>query len=164
MSKIVKQLTAEHLREVLSYDPSTGVFTWRKARPKVRAGMVAGGDCRGYTVIRIDLVLYQAHRLAWLYVHGRWPKELIDHINGNPSDNRLCNLPEATQSQNMGNARLRKKSKSGFKGVRSSCSKWIAYLGGHKYKHLGTFDTPEEAHAAYLAAAQERHGEFARSS
>ena len=122
--------------------------------------MVAGCKSRGYIVVRVDLVLHQAHRLAWLYVHGSWPVDQIDHINCDPSDNRICNLREATPAQNQANTRSY--AKSGFKGVRKNFSKWNAYIGGRTFKHLGSFDTPEEANAAYLTAARARSGEFAR--
>jgi hypothetical protein len=157
------KLTLERLKDVLSYDPETGLFYWRYGRPKVKAGAVAGGKMlNGYIAIRIDLVLYRAHRLAWLYVHEKWPAEHIDHINRDVGDNRISNLREATRSQNMANAKRKTNSRSGFKGVIAEGSKWRAYLGGYRTKYLGLFDTPEEAHAVYLAAATARHGEFAR--
>lgn len=103
MSEMINQ---KRLKEVLDYDPATGVFTWRvelNARGKV--GDPAGCNSWGYRVIRIDGRLYGAHRLVWLYVHGRWPDAMIDHVNGDRSDNRIENLREANSVQNAHNAK-----------------------------------------------------------
>jgi hypothetical protein len=94
-------LTAERLREILGYDPETGLFTRLVRTGRIRAGEVAGtAHSRGYRSIVIDGRVYLSHRLAWLYVHGEWPPEQIDHINRNRADNRLVNLRAAKQSQN----------------------------------------------------------------
>jgi hypothetical protein len=86
------ELTAERLRELLNYDPDTGVFTWR-VRPvhSHRVGDIAGSvrTTRGYRLIGVAGRVYKAHRLAWLYMMGEWPKDQIDHINRDPSDNRF---------------------------------------------------------------------------
>ena len=158
-------VTVERLKEVLSYNPETGEFRWSPVpRKGVRSGQPAGNittDGNGLR-IRIDRIAYKAHRLAWLYVHGRWPSIQIDHINGNPYDNRLVNLREATPSQNQGNQRKRVDSTSGRKGVARSSAKqerWRAHFRG---RYLGSFETKEDAHAAYQRAAAEHFGEFAR--
>src|SRR5262245_33505102 len=111
-------LTAERLREVLDYDPSTGVFKSNGGRCGSRVGATLVGTVRpdGYREIRIDWQRYLAHRLAWLHVHGSWPAGDIDHVNGNPSDNRIVNLRLATRTQNNANSR-RRPNTSGFKGV-----------------------------------------------
>ncbi|MCI0598744.1 MAG: HNH endonuclease [Beijerinckiaceae bacterium] len=159
-------ITTERLREVLAYDPDTGVFTWRVARGRQSAGPEAGSlDGRGYRQIRIDGRRYQAHRLAWLYMAGAWPKDEIDHVNMDCADNRFENLREATRSQNQANIRAQSNNTSGFKGVcwHKRDRRWEAKIMvcGRK-KHLGYFDTPKAAHAAYVAAAKLHFKEFAR--
>jgi hypothetical protein len=158
-------LTAERLSSILSYDPETGLFLWLESTsPRIRIGEQAGSKTQGYINIQVDGVLYRAHRLAWLHVYGEWPEKGIDHINGISSDNRIANLREASQSQNTANARRKVTCQSGFKGVTLYRNKWVATIGkGGKKKHLGCFDTPEAAHAAYSAAAIVTHGAFARA-
>ena len=89
-------LTAERLREVMSYDPETGVLTWRKKtgrKGRVVVGRAAGNyDPDGYICVRIDRKNYKAHRLAWLYVYGTWPDNRIDHIDGIKDNNAITNL------------------------------------------------------------------------
>lgn len=152
------KLTQGRLRELVNYDPDTGLFTWRLARRKCRPGALAGANMQnGYRAIRLDDVLYFAHRLAWLYVHGVWPAEQLDHINGNRADNRLCNLREATNAENAQNRR-KTKGKSGLMGVRQENNKWLAEIKfNYKVIRLGLFDTPEEARQTYLAAKQALH-------
>jgi hypothetical protein len=101
-----KNLTADRLRELVHYDPTTGLFTWTKNRAyKALGGTPAGYlNTNGYARITIDGISHAAHRLAWLYVHGRWPEATIDHINRIPHDNRLANLREASQSENNANS------------------------------------------------------------
>ena len=109
----------------------------------------------GYICIRVDNVLYTAHRLAWLYAYGRWPTHQLDHINKDRADNRLCNLREATNAENAQN-RKRRDNKTGYTGVNRENNKWKAEIKlNYKTIRLGLFDTPEEAHAAYLSA---KHG------
>lgn len=155
------ELSAERLRELLSYDADTGGFTWlvnRGSAAKVGgpAGRKVGG---GYIQIGIDGRRYMAHRLAWLYVHGHWPDVEIDHISGEPEDNRIANLREATRSQNLQNLRrARADSRSGLLGVSRAAGRWLAQIQtSGKKKYLGLFDTAESAHNAYLAAKAELH-------
>jgi hypothetical protein len=155
------------VRELLNYDPETGLFTWRTARRGAAKGAVAGSKRKdGYVVIRIDYVPILAHRLAWAHVTGSWPKEEIDHRNLDPSDNRLCNLRAATRSQNHANRHCYKTNTSGLKGVswKKARNGWEAQIrkSGKKF-FLGVFQTKEEAHAAYVAAAVGLYGEFARA-
>lgn len=161
-------LTVARLREVLDYDPDTGVFRWRvslNARGPV--GAVAGslrGD-RPYRVIRIDGGRHYAHRLAWLYVTGAWPKTELDHVNCDCSDNRFGNLRLATRAQNNANMRKRPGGTSGFKGVSWNTREevWIAQISiSNQTRYLGRYKTEQDAHAAYVKAATERSGEFAR--
>ena len=158
-------LTAERLRELLHYDPETGVFTNRISRRRVRAGDVAGGlDGKGYVLIGIDKVKYRAHHLAWLYVHGEWPPDEMDHKDLVRHHNWITNLRLATQAQNNANRRKYRNNKSGFKGVYSSQGRWRAMIRiDRRGRHIGCFDTPEEAHAAYVAKAKELFGEYANA-
>jgi hypothetical protein len=159
-------ITADELKEELRYDPDTGYFYWLRSKGGMRAGDRAGLlQPKGNRTIGVRNGVYQEHRLAWLYVHGSWPKNQIDHINCNSSDNRIANLREATPFQNQGNTRLPKTNTSGFKGVwfRKQTGKWEARIKCRgKPRHLGTFPTPELASEAYWRAAQEQFGEFAR--
>ena len=159
-------LTVDRLKAVLNYDPERGLFTWRHSRigRGCRAGATAGRpNERGYLRLGIDGVRYKAHQLAWLYMTGEWPELQIDHRNNDKSDNRWSNLRLATGSQNQANRGLQRNNTSGFKGVSARRGKFAAYIKRDGKKHtLGSFDTAEEAHAAYVAAAPLFHGEFAR--
>lgn len=149
-------LTPERVRELLHYEPETGVFTWRVAtsrRVKVgdKAGCLHKRDGRVY--ISVDGKLYKAHRLAWLYMKAEWPAAGIDHRDGAPSNNRFDNLRPASQAENMQNLRkAHRDSSSGLLGAqRLRNGKWIARLlcKGIRVDSI-RFDTPEQAHAAYL--------------
>jgi len=160
------KLTQSKLREVLSYDPETGVFLWLVApNRRFRVGTRAGGIYRvGYRYINLFRRAYLEHRLVWLYVHGEWPVSDIDHINRDPLDNRLANLRVATRSENNANTGLRRNNTSGFKGVsfHKKAGRWQARMTVNgRGRSLGLYATPEAAHAAYAAAAQTVHGEFA---
>lgn len=153
-------LTQQYVKDRLSYDPNTGVFTWNNGP---RAGKKAG--ClfsNGYVNIGLCGKLIGAHRLAWLYIHGEMPTT-IDHIDGNPTNNRIANLRSCTKSQNMQNSRAKRNRE--FKGVwfEPDRRKWRAAIGPRgNVKYLGRFNTAEEAHAAYAVAAHEMYGAFAR--
>jgi hypothetical protein len=158
-------LTAQRLRELLDYDPATGIFTWRVYRGwNAQQGDVAGSvDRSGYRVFFFAKHGRQAGgRLAWLHVHGRWPNGVIDHINGMVDDNRIANLRDVTHAQNLQNIkRHRPCNESGFLGVTTSKNPnggFAATIECNKQRHyLGFFKTPEEAHAAYLKAKRELH-------
>jgi hypothetical protein len=149
-------ITAERVRSLLAYDPQTGLITWRASRRGIAAGSVAGTrTSHGYVQISVDGRFYRAHRLAWLIVHGSFPDGEIDHINRNPSDNRLVNLRVVTRTVNLHNCGTRCDNKSGLTGVSWSRNrrKWVAQIqvnGATKY--LGRFVTAEAARSAYLAA------------
>lgn len=157
-------LTQERLKELLHYDPETGVFAW-KVRPSncVKVGDVAGTKHpKGYWRVRVDNDYYLAHRLAWLYVNGMIPDGLeIDHRDGDKLNNRLANLRLATRSQNQQNFRKPfSTSKSGMLGAswHAHKRKWRAAIKvGNKHEHIGYFDTAEEAHAAYVEAKRKHH-------
>lgn len=164
-----KPLTAERLREVLHYDPETGIFTWKVSlAPRGPVGAVAGCSRSGrrqYVVIRIDGELFLAQRLAWLYMTDIWPTDKVDHKDNDASNNRWSNLREATNAQNCFNQGKRSVNSSGFKGVTlfKRDRVWTAQITvSGKNHYLGRFQTPEEAHAAYCEAAERLHGEFAR--
>lgn len=141
-------LTQERLKNTLHYNPTSGQFTRLN-----RVGNIAGTvGYQGYTAIHVNGRIYQAHRLAWLYVYGRFPTADLDHINDNKSDNRIENLRETTRSQNMLATPKPRNNTSGYKGVSfdKSRNKWEAYCTiSRKRKHLGRFDTAEQAHQAY---------------
>lgn len=150
------KVTAERVREVLAYDPETGVFTWRIHRASnARAGDVAGTSDNGYIKIWIDGRQYRAHRLAWLYVHGVWPAHEIDHINRDKTDTRIANLRPVTRKQNCENQSALRPNTSGHRGVswNTRQREWIAQIK-HKRQgyHLGGFDRLEDAIAARLRA------------
>lgn len=161
-----KFLTLERVREALAYDPKTGVFKWRVDRSNVKAGSKAGSSMAlGYTMIRLDDCQVYAHRLAWFYVHGEWPSQQVDHVNGNRSDNSWDNLRLASQSQNSCNGSLRSTNSSGYRGVSWSKEKgkWVSRIVKDRKQHvLGYFTSKEDAYFAYLKAARELHGEFAK--
>ena len=150
------ELTAEYLRSILHYDQETGIFTWKVSTSRrVRVGDVAGcSNGGGYLQIMVQSRLHLTHRLAWLYTYGEWPKDQIDHINRNRSDNRISNLREATHTQNARNMSKASNNTSGHPGVHwySRDSKWLAHIT-HNYKqiHLGCFNTIEEALSARKA-------------
>jgi hypothetical protein len=165
LSESKLRLTAEQLRELLDYAPETGLFYWREARGSVAAGSEAGTlHTGGYHMIRIDGAAHRAHRLAWLHVHGEHPIGEIDHINGNPADNRIVNLRQCSHAQNTRNV-ARRRNRWGFKGIYRHRSKWRAEItvNGRRI-HIGVYSTPQEAADAYDEAARLHHGEFARTN
>ncbi len=143
------KLTQARLKELLNYDPETGLFVWRVTR-RVRAGTIAGSKhpTQHYISIKIDGVLHKAHRLAWLYSYGVWPPNDIDHINRVRTDNRLINIRLATRAENCQNRRMRSDNSSGITGIswRKRDKKWDVRIGlGNKSKHLGCFDELSDA-------------------
>ncbi len=156
----MNNITQERLKELLHYDPDTGVFLWiKKNSRKISIGKVAGHiDKQGYWVIGIDKKQFFAHRLAWLYVFGEFPNGLIDHMNRNKTDNRIHNLRVATNSENGQNHKIQKNNTSGITGVFwcKKAKKWRARVKiNKKYKNLGSFHTMEEAKEARKVAEKE---------
>jgi hypothetical protein len=144
----------DEVRDVLDYEPSTGVFRWRVS-PGGRGGVgaVAGTrDHEGYVVIRYRGRGYKAHRLAWLYVHGELPAGVVDHINGDKADNRIHNLRDVDAYVNAQNVeRPNKNGRSGLRWVSwfSQYQKWKAsFFFRKKHYFVGHFDDPAEAHEA----------------
>jgi hypothetical protein len=148
------------LKEYLSYDPDTGVFSCIKPSGKRKVGDLVGTINGRYLQIGFGMQRERAHRLAWLYVHGEMPK-VIDHINGNGLDNRLCNLRNVSQQENVHNYRnVPKHNKTGYLGVSyfKATNKFSAYVtNNYKKIHLGYFDDPKVAHQAYLTAKRKLH-------
>lgn len=150
----MSELTAEMVRELLTYDPETGVFTWRvKPAPNTRIGAIAGRiDARGYGGINIRYRKYASHRLAWLYVTGEWPSKQIDHIDKNPSNNRFANLRDVSASDNCLNRDHPGRARSpGTKGVTLLKSgRWQAQISiSGRVCYLGSYATEAEALSVY---------------
>ncbi len=155
-------LTAQRLREVLSYNQETGVFTRNIATSnRVRKGVAAGrNNGNGYLRTSIDGYSYYAHRLAWFYKHGEWPKNHIDHIDGNRRNNAITNLRCVTHAQNHQNLGVRSTNKSGMTGVswHAKAMKWNANIWKNgKRIYLGLFESVEDAASAYKRAKLNLH-------
>ena len=162
---IHSDLTQQRLHELFRYDQNAGQFVRRVGIKGSAAGTMAGTvNFHGRHVMRVDGRDYQAHRLAWLYVHGLWPDDEIDHINGDPLDNRMANLREATSSQNKMNRRgARRDNKGGVRGVERLPSGMYRarYRLNGKSVHVGVYPTLDEAGEAATEARLRRFGEFA---
>jgi hypothetical protein len=153
-------MTTDELKQILHYSPETGQFTWLISKPRIKIGNRAGtiNKTNGYRQIRIDGKDYQEHRLVWLWQNGSMPSHQIDHINRIRDDNRIQNLREATTSENHENLGKNKSNTSGFTGVCAVSNKWKAQITKHgKNYNLGYFQTPEEAHQAYVNAKSQLH-------
>jgi hypothetical protein len=158
-------ISIEKLKAALRYDPETGKFTRLTGVGGTHIGDEPGYiHEHGYRIISIAGVKYRAHRLAWFYMTGEWPKEDVDHRNTIPDDNRWENLREATDAQNLQNVGMPKHNTSGLKGAtwHKEKHKWRATIQSNgKWRFLGYFSTKEEAHEAYCKAARDLNGEFA---
>lgn len=152
-------LSAERLREVVAYNQEAGQFI------RIATGEVVGRvGWKGYVSIDIDGVPYRAHRLAWLFVYGKWPSKQLDHRDGDKENNRILNLREATNHQNTFNAKGHSRKYDLPRGVKKNPgeSGFIASIKiSGRTKHLGSFRTPEQASEFYQLAADLLHGEFA---
>jgi hypothetical protein len=160
-------LTAERLRALLDYNPATGMWTWvqslgSRAQKGCQAGWVNDG---GYRIIMVDRRKYRASRLAWLWMRGEWPANLIDHRDNDPSNDRWLNIRQATNLENQKNVRMHRDNASGLKGAYFDKRDRMWYstiMRGGKKEYLGYFGSALEAHAAYAAASAKLHGEFGR--
>lgn len=165
ISTTVKQA---RVKELLTYDESSGGFTWKiSTNRRIKVGSAAGSISRqGYRVIRFDGRLHLSHRLAWVYVNGELGLFEIDHIDGDRKNNRISNLRIASTAQNSMNRGDNKNNTSGLKGVYHDKRRgtWRALIrkGGKRY-FLGDFSTPDAAHSKYLSASKELFGQFSRS-
>jgi hypothetical protein len=168
-----KKLTPAEVKKLLSYDPHTGIFRWRVDRlggnasgnRGIKAGSVAGYlSDTGHQKIGINRQEYLAHRLAFVLMTGRWPKNQVDHRNMKPADNRWSNLREATKAQNMRNRREQRNNTSGVRGVHKlkANGRFYAYIKVDGCRlHLGGYTSLQEASAVRLSAEKKYFGEFA---
>jgi len=153
------------LHEWLIYDPTSGILTWRKRGiPKWDAkwaGRIAGSlHSTGHWRVTVAYRRYYAHRIAWAMTHGKWPEQQVDHRDGDRLNNRICNLRLATNGENQQNVAIKKSNKSGFVGVVwfKPKQRWRAEIrANNRAYHLGYFDDPESAHAAYVQAKKRLH-------
>jgi HNH endonuclease/AP2 domain len=167
------KITQEYLKSILDYNARTGLFKWKRRHDCSShwngrwSGKNAGwlDAKKGYLEIGINNKKYYAHRLAWLYITGEWPKE-VDHKNGVKSNNRFSNLRPSSHIDNQRNKGLTKRNSSGYKGVFfcNQKKKYVAriIIDNKRSIHLGSFTNPKVAHLAYCQAAKKYHGEFAR--
>ena len=146
-----ENITQDRLKELLYYNPDNGLFTWKKLKTKnkVRVGDIAGykTNLRGnYIDIRLDGKLYKAHRLAYLYMKGEFPDDVIDHIDGDGTNNIFQNLRDVKQRYNTRNTRIGENNKTGIIGIYIAKGKYVAQIKlNDRTKHLGTFNSLEEA-------------------
>ena len=168
MRKRRNDVTAERLRELLTYDALTGVFVWLQGNgPERRGALVKAGDIaghvtpKGYVAIRVDGVSYQAHRLAWLYCRNAWPVFDVDHRDTVGSHNWIDNLRDVPNALNRQNVRkARSDSATGIQGVspyRKSNRFQARIRLNNRHHYLGTFATVEAARAAYVEAKHRLH-------
>lgn len=160
-------ISHKELLRLLSYSGETGIFIWLQDRNfgQFQAGSRAGHRCNSlnYRAVKIFGRTYKEHRLAWFYIHGEWPPEMVDHVDGDPTNNKIANLRLATRKQNAANRKVDRKHSVGLKGVSRSGNRFYAKIYfEEKLRALGGYATAEEAHAAYCMAAKKLRGEFAR--
>lgn len=158
-------MTQDKLKQILKYDPDTGIFTWLETNNKDLIGKEAGYiNDAGYRVITIKGKQQRAHRLAWFYMTGVKPRRIVDHKDNDRLNNKWENLRLANTKQNRCNTVLASNNTSGYKGVYWSNprQKWVATINfNYKRRHLGYYDCPKAAHIAYVKAAKKLHGAFA---
>lgn len=159
-------LTISRLKEMLEYNPLTGVFTWRKtASSRSPAGSKpVRKDQDGYLMVMLDGKNYRQHRLAWFYVHGLWPANQLDHINGVRDDNRIANLRECDEQNNNRNRSISRNNKSGASGVHFQQNKWMVRIRTDRNTRMffGYFDDFELAELVAAEAREKYHGNFAK--
>lgn len=160
MEDLKKRLTQEELKSILHYDPISGEFHLTETNRLI------GVNRKGRLSITINGLQYQASHIAWFYMTGLWPAVFIDHKDGEPSNNKFDNLRSATNAENARNRKKHKNNGSGFTGVYWSKfrNRWMARIRFEgKLKHIGCYDTPEEAAEAYEVTAKKLFGAFYRS-
>ena len=152
-------LTAERLRSLINYEPTSGVFTWLVNRGGQKIGSIAGVVSNHRRFIKVDKKMYGANRLAWIYMTGSWPSHEVDHIDNDSLNDSWVNLRDVSRQVNQQNLRRpMRRNQSGFLGVTSSGNGYLArlYVNGVQ-KCLGTYPTPIEAHEAYMSAKRQQH-------
>ena len=157
-------VSVEELKERFEY--RKGKLFYKKTVGARKKGLEAGYEHHsGYRQIIVNGICYRLHRLIWFYHYEVWPKDQLDHIDGDNTNNRIENLREATRSQNNWNTKSRSGSSSRFKGVHRFRNRWRARccING-KYTSLGCFETEEEAAKAYASFVKPLHGEFYRDT
>jgi hypothetical protein len=164
---MARRITHKRLRHLIDYDQKTGLFTWKIARgPRKaggRAGSVRTGPWGDYIQIHIDRQNYRGARVAWFWVHGRWPTKEIDHKNRRGTDNRLKNLRVASSSQNKMNRLTSGTNSTGLKGAfldKRDGAWYSRIVKDRKLTQLGRFKTAKDAHNAYVKAGRKIYGEF----
>lgn len=154
-------ITQEELKRLVSYDPDTGLFIrlQKTSRAMIVGVPFAGGKKEGRLRLAVLAKSYLAHRLAWFWMTGEWPADHIDHINGDATDNRWSNLRSVTHAENQQNKRRPSRdNRCGFLGVSMNRKKFSARICVNRTTHrLGNFETPEQAHAAYVEAKRKLH-------
>lgn len=162
MTKLKEKLTQARLKELLNYDPLTGVFSWLVPKHKCVVGEPCGSPhCKGYVQLRVEGYNYLAHRLAFLYMLGVFPKNGVDHIDGVRNNNAWANLRACNSSENQQNlGGPMSQNLTGFLGV-DFIKKRGVYRAriklNYRQYHIGYFPTAELAHAAYLKAKAKLH-------
>lgn len=156
------ELTQARLKELLHYDPETGIFTWRVIKSnKISSDLIAGtAHSQGYISIGIDRKHYLAHRLAFLYMQGSWPINDVDHKNGKRNENVWKNLRQSTRTLNLENQRAAHKNNiySGLLGAYKCRNRWQAKIQTKgQCIFIGAFATAMEAHLAYVDAKRKLH-------
>ena len=156
------EINQDFIKSKLNYDPETGIFTWKRKKVSNTAGYLQKD---GYIRFNFNNKHFRAHTLAWLYMYGEYPSQHIDHINGNPSDNRISNLRLCTRSQNMHNRKVNKTNKLGIKGVcwNKRIKKFHVQISlNGKVNHIGYFEDLELAELVAIESRIKFHKEFAR--
>lgn len=155
-------LSQESLKELLSYDPMSGVFRWKRNRPRARVGDTAGYlSSGGYMRVQVAGRSYPLHRLAFLYMEGSFPADEVDHINRDRVDNRFSNLRKVEKAANLRNKGVYRNSALGVTGVVQRGARYRAYINRDGRRvNLGTFDTLSEARQAYAGAKEILHPEY----
>jgi len=156
----MNDISHAELLSVLHYDPSSGVFVWNKTLSNAAVSGARAGSFQKtkHRQIQINGKKYKEHRLAWLYIYGKMPEHEIDHINGNPSDNRICNLRDVTHRENGNNLIKHRKGKLAGCYYSQAAKAWLAQIQiNGKWKYLGKHPTEKEAHEAYLLARSEHN-------
>lgn len=158
--------------ELLHYNPDTGQFIRLSAAKSTYVGLPAGGISVGrngctYWRLKVAGEIHYAHRLAFLYMTGGWPTEVVDHIDRDGINNRWSNLRQATFTQNRANSKTPKTNKTGYKGVSFDQVRGL-YKATIRFKRknipIGNYTSPEAAHAAYITAAKKYFGDFASAA